>query len=195
MGAGGVLTEGNTLAPTLQISIPVGGPLASVRPVAVALLCLLQRFREHMEAPARLTIFIDCLCLLQCLSKWGRANYWKDRPGPKETIHFDVQLPLLKILREWPKELVLYKIKSHAWYYHNKLADEQAAAGVVLDGPTYFVGPQKYGTLPLRIKPDVRSLISSELEQVSLPQDVAPNKSILKRVFQVNARRAVQLHL
>ena len=74
MGAGGVLTEGNTLAPTLQISIPVGGPLASVCPEAVALLCLIRRLREHMEAPARLTIFIDCLCLLQCLSKWGRAK-------------------------------------------------------------------------------------------------------------------------
>ena len=58
------------------------------------------------------------------------------------------------------------------------MADEQADAGVVLDGPTYFVGPQKYGTLPLRIKPDVRSLISSELEQVSLPQDIAPNKTL-----------------
>ena len=97
MGAGGVLTEGNTLAATLQISIPVGGPLASVRPEAVALLCLLLRLREHMEAPAQLTKFIDCLCLLQCLSKWERANYW---PGQKEIIHFDVLLPLLKILRE-----------------------------------------------------------------------------------------------
>ena len=43
MGAGGVLTEGNTLAQTLQISIPVackwavGPALASVRPEAVAL--------------------------------------------------------------------------------------------------------------------------------------------------------------
>ena len=36
MGAGGVLTAGNTLALVLQISIPVGGPLASVRPEAVA---------------------------------------------------------------------------------------------------------------------------------------------------------------
>jgi len=190
MGAGCALTEGNTLAPSLQISIPVGGPLASVRPEAVALLCLLQRLHEKITVPVRLTIFIDCLCLLQCLSKWGRANYW---PGPKEIIHFDVLLPLLKILREWPKELVLFKIKSHAGCYHNELADEQAAAGATLDGQPYFVGPQKYGTLQLRIKPAVRNLISSELEQASLPQDIAPNKSILKKVFQVNMRRAVQL--
>jgi hypothetical protein len=190
MGAGGVLTEGNTLAPSLQISISVGGPLASVRPEAVALLCLLLRLNETVDVPARLTIFIDCLCLLQCLSKWGRANYW---PGPKEIIHFDVLLPLLKILREWPKELILYKIKSHAGCYHNELADEQAAAGVTPDKQPYFVGPQKYGTLQLRIRPTVRSLISSELALVNLPQDIAPNKSILKKVVQVNTRRAVQL--
>jgi hypothetical protein len=95
MGAGAVLTEGSTLDPILQISIPVGGPLASVRPEAVALLCLLQQIREKMDVPGRLTVFIDCLCLLQFLSKWGRANYW---PGPKEIIHFDVLHPLLKTL-------------------------------------------------------------------------------------------------
>ena len=83
------------------------------------------------------------------MSKWGRANYW---PGPKEIIQFDVLHPLLKILRQWPNELVLYIIKSHAGYYHNELADEQAAAVVTLDGPTYFVGPQKYGTSQLRIR-------------------------------------------
>ena len=79
MAAGCVLTQGSALVPTLQISIPVGGPLASVRPEAVGLLCLLQRLRESMDAPERLTVFIDCLCLLQFLSNWGRANFW---PGP-----------------------------------------------------------------------------------------------------------------
>ena len=85
MGAGGVLTEGNTLAPTLQISTPAGGPLLSVRNEVVALLCLLRQLHEKADALARLTIVIDCLYLLQCLSEWGRANY---RPGPKEVIHF-----------------------------------------------------------------------------------------------------------
>ena len=69
MGAGGVLTVGNTLAPVLQICIPVGGPLASVRPEAVALLCFLQRLHEKIGVPARLTIFVAFLCLLHCLSK------------------------------------------------------------------------------------------------------------------------------
>ena len=64
MGAGAVLTEGSMLDPILQISIPVGGPLASVRPEAVALLCLLQQIREKMDVPGRLTIFIDYLYLL-----------------------------------------------------------------------------------------------------------------------------------
>jgi hypothetical protein len=121
MGAGAVLTEGSTLDPIPQISIPVGGPLASVRPEAVALLCLLQQIREKMDVPGRLTVFIDCLCLLQFLSKWGRANYW---PGPKEIIHFDVLLPLLKTLRAWPREVVLLKVKSHSGCHHNELADE-----------------------------------------------------------------------
>ena len=43
MGAGAVPTEGSTLDPILETSFPVGGPSASVRPEAVALLCLLQQ--------------------------------------------------------------------------------------------------------------------------------------------------------
>jgi len=51
MGAGAVLTEGSTLDPILQISIPVGGPSASVRPEAVALLCLLQQIERKWTYP------------------------------------------------------------------------------------------------------------------------------------------------
>jgi len=188
MGAGAVLTEGSTLDPILQISIPVGGPLASVRPEAVAL--LLQQIREKMDVPGRLTVFIDCLCLLQFLSKWGRANYW---PGPKEIIHFDVLLPLLKTLRAWPREVVLLKVKSHSGCHHNELADERAAVGASLDEPPCFDGPKKYGVLQLRVKPAVRDLISSEQARAGLPQDIAPNKSIFKKIVQMNTRRAVQL--
>ena len=86
-----------------------------------------------------------------------------------------------------------YIKKSHAGCYHNEFVDKQAAASATLDGQPYFVRPQKYGTLQLRIKPAVRNLISSELEQASLTQEIARNKSILKKVFQVNMRRAVQL--
>jgi hypothetical protein len=93
MGAGAILTEGSTLDPILQISVPVGGPLASVRPEAVALLCLLQQIREKMDVPGRLTVFIDCLCLLQFLSKWGRANYW---PGLGE-LSLDIGLGELSL--------------------------------------------------------------------------------------------------
>ena len=70
MGAGAVLTEGSTLDPILQISIPVGGPLASVRPEAVALLCLLQQIREKMDVPGRLTVLryssTVCACFSSC---------------------------------------------------------------------------------------------------------------------------------
>jgi ribonuclease HI len=190
MGAGAILTAGSTLDPILQISVPVGGPLASVRPEAVALLCLLQQIREKMDVPGRLTVFIDCLCLLQFLSKWGRANYW---PGPKDIIHFDVLLPLLKTLRAWPREVVLLKVKSHSGCHHNEVADELAAVGASLGEPPSFAGPKKYGVLQLRIKPAVRDLISSEQARADLPQDIAPNKSILKKVVHVNTRRAVQL--
>ena len=143
-----------------------------------------------MDVFVRLTVFIDCLCLLQFLSKWGKANYW---PGPKEIIHFDVLLPLLKALRTWPREVVLLKVKSHSGCHHNELADERAAAGASLDEPPYFAGPKKYGVLQLRIKPAVRALISSEQARAGLPQDIAQNKSILQKVVQVNTRRAVQL--
>ena len=88
---------------------------------------------------------------------------------------------------------MLLKVKSHSGCHHNVLADERAAAGASLYEPLCFPGPKKYGVLQLRIKPAVRNLIYSEQARASLPQDIAPNKSILKNIVQVNTRRAVQL--
>ena len=142
MGAGGVLTVGNTLAPVLQISNPVGGPLASVRPEAVALFCLIQRLHEKITVPVLLTILSTaCACFNVCLNG-EEPTIGQDQK--KSSILMSYFLP--KILRKWPKELVLFKIKSHAGCYHNELADEQAAACATLDGQPYFVRPQKYGT-------------------------------------------------
>ena len=73
------------------------------------------------------------------------------------------------------------------------MADELADAGVALDEPPCFAGPNKYGVLQLRIKPAMRALMSMERVRAALPPDIAPNKSILKKVIQVNTRRAVQL--
>ena len=41
MGAGSVIMSGDDTTQLLQLSTPVGGPLASVTAEAVALLCLL----------------------------------------------------------------------------------------------------------------------------------------------------------
>jgi len=94
--------------------------------------------------PSRLTVFIDCLGLLLLLSRWGRADFW---PGLQDIIHFDVLLPLLRLLRSWTAAVVLVKVKSHSGCYHNDRADECASLGCVSDSPQLFPGPQKYGTL------------------------------------------------
>ena len=73
----------------------------------------------------RCTWAIDCIYWLNM--SVGRANYW---PGPNEIIHFDVLLPLLKILHEWPgswyflKWLVTLGAVTMKW---------EASAGLALD--------------------------------------------------------------
>ena len=188
MGAGSVLTNGDDPTPILQLSSPVGGPLASVRAEAVALLCLLQEILERSMVPSRLTVFIDCLGLLQLLSRWGRADFW---PGPQDIIHFDVLLPLLRLLRSWIAEVILVKIKSHSGCYHNDRADECASLGCESDSPQLFPGPQKYGTLQLRIQPTLRQLVSEEKACAALPSDNVPNKKLLQQVLLINTWRAV----
>jgi hypothetical protein len=63
MGAGSVIMSGNDPTPILQLSAPVGGPLASVRAEAVALICLLQQIRAKSMVPSSLTVFIDCIMM------------------------------------------------------------------------------------------------------------------------------------
>jgi ribonuclease HI len=190
MGTGYVVTQGMDLAPIHRFSAPVGGPLASIRAEAVGLLCLLKWLRDHRLGSARVTVFIDCLGLLQILSNWGRVDFW---PGPKDIIHFDVLLPLLQVLCEWTTELVLVKVKSHAGCYHNEMADECADAGCMLDDTPLFSGPQKYGTLHLRLQPSLHTLVEKEHLCATLPRDGAPNASILRQVVSVNTKRAVNL--
>jgi len=173
-----VVTKGEDLDPILEFSSPVGGPFASTRVEAVALLCLLEQVSDSLIPLTRLIVFIDSLCLLDILSRWGRTNFW---PGPKDVIHFDVLLPLLKILRRWPSKLVLVKVKGHTGCYHNELADEQADKGCESDAVRLCNGPQKYGTLHLRIHPALRDLVSNEHARAALPSDIAPNKSIVRQ--------------
>ena len=140
--------------------------------------------------PSRLTVFIDCLGLLQLLSRWGRADFW---PGPQDIIHFDVLLPLLRLLRSWLTDVTLVKVKSHSGCYHNDIADECASLGCESDLPQLFPGPQKYGTLQLKIQPTLRHLVSEEKAPSALPSDNIPNKKLLQQVFRVNTWRAACL--
>ena len=190
MGAGAAVSLGSDPTPLLQLSLPVGGPLATVRAEAAALLSLLTGLREQSLVSQRLALFIDSLCLLQFLSQWGKANFW---PGPKEIPHFDILLPLIKVLQEWVTEVVLVMVKSHAGCYHNEIADELAEVGRVSERPVVHDGPQKYGTLHIQIQPFMRSTVAEERVRAILPQDRAPNKSIIRQVVQANIQRAVRL--
>jgi hypothetical protein len=150
----------------------------------------LEQIRANILPLNRLIEFTDSLCLLDILSKWGRNYFW---PGPKDVIHFDVLLPLLKILRGWATELVLVKVKGHTGCFHNELADEQADKGCAADAPRLYNGPQKYGTLHLRIQPFLRELISTEHARAALPSDLVPNKLILRQTVRANQWRSVRL--
>ena len=95
------------------------------------------------------------------------------------------------MLREWTTELVLVKVKSHAGCYHNEMADECADAGCVLDDTPLFSGPQKYGTLHLRLQPSLHTLVEQEHLCATLARDGTPNASMLRQVVSVNTQRAV----
>ncbi len=74
-----------------------------------------------VETPLR--IFVDCLALLDILNKWGRQDF---HLNPKDVIHFDIIIPLLTVLRQWPGQITLIKIKSHSGCLMNERADELA---------------------------------------------------------------------
>ena len=63
-GTGFVVTEGPDHRIILELSAPVGGPVASLRSEAVGLLSILQKVEEHYNEHLQLMIFIDCLDLL-----------------------------------------------------------------------------------------------------------------------------------
>ena len=169
-------------------SAPVGGPLSSIQPEAASLLQILLDVAVIYDNRTPLLIFVDCLVLLDILSRWGRYDF---HPSPKDVVHFDVISPLLTELRQWPGRITLVKIKSHSGCMMNERADELAEAGRTSDLPELCPGPQKYGSFWLRIKPIVRTQAAECKKQ--LPRDSAPNKSILKQVAKVNILRAMKL--
>jgi len=177
MGAGYIVVDrdGNLL---WELSASVGGPLASLRAEAASLLSLLRTLKDDiLSTRIKLLIFIDCLVLLEILLKWGKRDFW---PHPRDILHFDILLPLLQELRNWPAHVILMKVKSHAGCQLNDMADERADAGCISDVEPLFPGPHKYGSLHLRIKPALRSQLSED--GVNLPRDSAPNKTLLQRL-------------
>jgi ribonuclease HI len=186
MAAGYV--AGTDLIPLMTLSAPVGGPLASLRAEGASLLHFVHKAAEKYGRHIHLLVFIDCLILLDILHKWGRSNF---HPRPKDIAHFDVILPLLHELRQWHGRVALVKVKSHTGCLLNERADECAELGYTSDHDILCPGPDKYGSLWLRIRPNVRDLTKDHRQQ--LQSDRAPNKRILEKVIAANNLRAVKL--
>ena len=188
MGAGYAI--GDAPIPITVLSAPVGGPLASVRAEAASLLKLFRDVAVSHDRHTPILIFVDCLVLLNILSKWGRHDF---HPSPKEVVHFDIIFPLLEELRQWRGKITLMKIKSHAGCLMNERADEQAEDGRTADHPELCPGPRKLGSFWLRVRETVREQAAACNKQ--LPRNSAPNRSILRTVSKVNILRAMRLRL
>ncbi len=50
----------------------------------------------------------------------------------------------------------MVKVKSHTGCLLNERADEQAEQGEIAEGPEICMGPQKYGSFWLRVRPETR---------------------------------------
>ena len=178
--------------PLFDSAASVGGPLAALRAESVGLLSLIRRVRETLgpTEPIRLLVFIDCLVLLWILLKWGASEFC---PDPRDVVHFDVIIQLVTEMRRWKGVILLKKIKGHTGCMLNELADERADKGYADDGQPLCPGPQKYGSLWLRIRPSLRAAAESEGITSSLPRNSAPDKLILRRVAALNTLRATAL--
>jgi len=186
MGAGYAL--GTERIPTAVFAIRVGGPLSSLRAEAVALLLLLHYLLTlPASATAPLLVFVDNLTLLLILQKWGQRNY---NPEPKDIVHFDVIDQLLKALRQWPSQVRLVKIKSHTGCLLNERSDEQVDIGYSTEDPEAFPGPQKFASLSIRARSQVRT--SARECKISIPRDSAPNHKVLKGVVSTNICKAAR---
>ncbi len=141
----------------------------------------------HSEAIAAATQSWLAAALLVILQKWGKLSY---NPEPKDIVHFDVIEQLLKALRQWPFQVRLVKIKSHTGCLLNEHSDEQVEIGYSADDPKAFPGPQKFASLSIRTRSQVRN--SARECKISIPRDSAPNHKILKGVFSTNICKAAR---
>jgi hypothetical protein len=135
---------------------------------------------------ATVQIFVDCLVVLDIISKWGRYHF---HPSPMEVVHFALICPLLQELHPWLGKVTLVKVKSHTGCLLKERADELAELGRQTENPEICPGPQKYGSFWLRTRPVVREY--AEFSK-SLPRDSAPNRSLLEAVVAFNTLRRHQ---
>ena len=168
----------------------MGGPVASLRSEAAGIFSILQKVEARYNGHVQLMIFTDCLVLLLILSNWGHSDFW---PDPGDVVHFDVIFPLIQKLRGWSKKVILIKVKSDAGCFLNEMADERAEKGRLSNAAPIFPGPNKYGSLQLRIKASFRVQMAEDKLNVPLPRDEAPNKQILRQTISMNLLRALKL--
>ena len=78
-GTGSVVTVGADHRIIMELSAPVGNPVASLLSEAAGLLSILQKGKECYNV--QLMILIDCLALLMILSKCGQSDFRSDPGG------------------------------------------------------------------------------------------------------------------
>ena len=147
MGAG--VVGGIGRIPEIGFSFAVGGPLASLRAEAAALLSLL----EAVEPDRPLLIFSDCLVLLGILSRWGQVDFW---PDPEDVKHFDIIEQSIQRLRSRVGHTRLIKVKSHSGLLMNDRADALAEQGRSSEGEPRWQAPRKLDPLGLSARTDIR---------------------------------------
>ena len=194
-GTGFVVTVGSDHRNIMELSAPIGGPVASLCSEAVGLLSKLLKVAERYNAYVQLMIFIDFLALLMILSKWGQSDFW---PDPRDVIHVNVIFPLLKKLRGWSQKVTLIKVKRHAGCLLNEMADERAEKGRLSEAVPIYPGPKlpqpnKHGAFQLRIKASLRAQVAEDKLIVPLPHDEAPNKQNLRQAICANLILALKL--
>ena len=72
-------------------------------------------------------------------------------------------------MRNWNGVIVLKKINGHAGCFLNELADESADRGYAVEDPPLCPGPQKYGSLWLRIRQSLHASVEAKGITTSLP--------------------------
>ena len=87
-------------------------------------------------------------------------------------------------------------MKSHAGSscFLNEMADESAEKGRLSYAAPIIPGPNKYGSLQLRIKASFRVQMAEDRPNVPLPRDEAPKQQILRETVSKNLLRALKLN-